>query len=206
MSRIFKTFCTTREAASMLGVSVSTIQNWAEAGVLESWKTEGGHRRITRQSVEKLLNKPALQASTPNELPRAPEDRQRLRILIVEDDTALLRLYQIRISNWPSSPVVETAKNGFEGLVKIGLHRPDLLITDLQMPYIDGFRMLNALSTMDECNAMQIVVVSGQEAGNLASAQSLPADIRFLSKPLAYKELEKIAQRTLDRKRNGGRQ
>ena len=37
-----KVFCTTREAAALLGVSLSTAQNWAESGLLESWKTEGG--------------------------------------------------------------------------------------------------------------------------------------------------------------------
>eukprot|EP01036_Dinobryon_divergens_P016193 gene16192-21946_t len=45
---IEKTFCTTREAASRLGISIGTVQLWVEKGLLSAWKTEGGHRRVTR--------------------------------------------------------------------------------------------------------------------------------------------------------------
>lgn len=49
--------CTTREASELLGVSLRTIQLWVDAKRLEAWKTPGGHRRITRSSVENLFNK-----------------------------------------------------------------------------------------------------------------------------------------------------
>lgn len=52
-----KSFCTTREAAQLLGVSVGTVQLWVERGVLEAWKTTGGHRRVLRDSVDKLLRR-----------------------------------------------------------------------------------------------------------------------------------------------------
>ena len=47
-------FLTTREAASLLGVALRTVQLWVEAGKLSAWKTRGGHRRIPRQAVESL--------------------------------------------------------------------------------------------------------------------------------------------------------
>ncbi len=54
---IAKSFCTTREAATLLGVSVGTVQLWVESGLLRAWKTAGGHRRVMRDSVERLLRK-----------------------------------------------------------------------------------------------------------------------------------------------------
>lgn len=45
----------TREASEILGVSLRTVQLWVDSGVLEAWKTVGGHRRISRASVEALL-------------------------------------------------------------------------------------------------------------------------------------------------------
>jgi excisionase family DNA binding protein len=46
---------TTREAARLLGISVSTAQKWIESGAIESWKTPGGHRRVRRSAVLSLL-------------------------------------------------------------------------------------------------------------------------------------------------------
>ncbi|MGE5467624.1 MAG: EAL domain-containing protein [Ignavibacteria bacterium] len=43
--------CSTREAAELLGVSLRTVQLWVDSGILKAWKTAGGHRRISLESV-----------------------------------------------------------------------------------------------------------------------------------------------------------
>jgi excisionase family DNA binding protein len=53
-TKIKKTFCTSCEAAELLGVSIGTVQAWVGNGLLSAWKTAGGHRRISRESVRKL--------------------------------------------------------------------------------------------------------------------------------------------------------
>lgn len=45
----------TIEVARMLGMAVRSVQLMVDRGTLEAWKTPGGHRRITRQSVERWL-------------------------------------------------------------------------------------------------------------------------------------------------------
>lgn len=45
---------TTRKAAHMLGVAVSTAQLWMESGALPAWKTPGGHRRVRLSAVRQL--------------------------------------------------------------------------------------------------------------------------------------------------------
>ena len=47
---------TTRQADLSLGVSVRTVQLWVERGSLSAWKTPGGHRRVSRESVEQMLD------------------------------------------------------------------------------------------------------------------------------------------------------
>ncbi len=42
---------TTRDAAQLLGVAVSTVQLWMESGALPAWKTPGGHRRVRLSAV-----------------------------------------------------------------------------------------------------------------------------------------------------------
>ena len=46
---------TTRDAARLLGIAVSTAQQWIENGVLPAWKTPGGHRRVRLSDVGALL-------------------------------------------------------------------------------------------------------------------------------------------------------
>ncbi len=110
---IIKTFCTTREAADQLGVSLRTVQLWSESGLLKAWKTAGGHRRVERASVERLLVRHPQPTATVASEPS-------LRILVVEDDLSVLRLYERKLARWPMRPSVDTATNGFDALVKIG--------------------------------------------------------------------------------------
>jgi excisionase family DNA binding protein len=46
---------TTREAGELLGIAVSTAQQWIENGLLPAWKTPGGHRRVRLSDVNALL-------------------------------------------------------------------------------------------------------------------------------------------------------
>ena len=186
----------------MLGVSLTTAQNWVESGLLEAWKTDGGHRRISRESVNKLLMDSSARRSVERSWGRPPQNNNRdgLHILVVEDQLSLLRLYQIRMSVWSMAPAVDIAQDGIEGLVKIGLKCPDLLITDLQMPHLDGFQMVRTLRTMAACEAMEIVVVSGVSEGEIAEAGGLPPGVTVFPKPVPFGRLEEIARRVHDRK------
>lgn len=56
---------TTREAAKLLGIAVSTAQQWIENGVLPAWKTPGGHRRVRLSDVSALLRERACLGAQP---------------------------------------------------------------------------------------------------------------------------------------------
>jgi excisionase family DNA binding protein len=190
-----KSFCTTREAAKILGVSLRTVQLWTEAGLLEGWKTTGGHRRILRSSIERLLT------NRPPNVESAPAAASSLRILVVEDDPVLLGVYERRMARWPMKPLVVTASNGFEALVRVGSIKPDLLVTDLNMPGMDGFQMLLKLRTMPELAEITIVVVTGLDSVEVRVRGGVPEDILVLPKPIPFQRLADIATVMADRKR-----
>ena len=202
-SSVEKSFCTTREAATLLGVSVGTVQLWSESGLLQAWKTAGGHRRVIRESVEKLLHKAPAPASARNEAVTEPptgamqDSNRRLQVLVVEDDVNLLRLYEARIANWPMAPQVVVANNAFAALLIMGRTCPDLLITDLRMPGIDGFVMLNALQKAPEASNTRIVVVTGMDKSEVEARGGLPPDIEILGKPIPFDRLQQIALEVL---------
>lgn len=193
---IEKSFCTTREAATLLGVSVGTVQLWVESGQLQAWKTAGGHRRVLRESVDGLLRKtpappvtPSLSAK-PEALPTVP---RRLTVMVVEDDVNLLRLYEAKISKWPMAPKLVAIDNAFAALLMMGHTNPDLLITDLQMPGMDGFRMLEVLHKAPDAAFTTIVVVSGLDAVDIEAQGGIPKGIEVLPKPIPFDRLRDIA-------------
>ncbi len=185
-----KSFCTTHEAAELLGVTPRTVQLWCESGVLDSRRTSGGHRRIPRDALDRLRTE---QQGQPAPVAQPPSLPRRLRILVVEDEPALLRLYRLRLSAWAIAPEVTTLNDGFEALVWIGSHKPDLLIADLHMPEWDGFGMLRTVRRIASLDRMEIVVVTGLDAETVAERGGLPEDVRILPKPIPFGELEQIA-------------
>ena len=197
-----KAFCTTSEAAALLGVSVGTVQLWVENGMLQAWKTAGGHRRVMRDSVQALLHKvpppgggasgtvlTVPSGSTPSVVPSG----HRLTILVVEDDANLLRLYEANLSRWPMQPDVITVNSAIAGLVMMGRCKPDLLITDLHMPGMDGFEMLRELDRIPETAQTIIVAVTGLDPRDIQARGGLPTSVQILPKPIPFSRLLDIA-------------
>lgn len=174
-------YYTTQGAAKLLGISVRTVQLWLDKGLLEGWKTEGGHRRITRQSVLR-----ALESQGPGGLDEPPA------ILVIEDDPAYRKLYRYELERWPCPPVVYTARNGYEGLVMLGESRPDLLICDLRMPGLDGFQIIRALDVMDSVARLSIIAVTALSPQEIKAHGGLPPRVQILPKPLDFKKLREI--------------
>jgi excisionase family DNA binding protein len=199
----------TREAAERLGVALRTVQLWVESGVLPAWKTAGGHRRIARGAVEKLLAERQAAISVPargragdGAAPAAVRhDDGRFRLLVVEDEPDLLRLFKLMIEGWGLPIALTTASNGFEALLRIGEQRPDLLVTDLNMPGMDGFRMIRALRAPGGGLAdLELVVVTALGAQDIEDRGGLPEGVRVFPKPVPFAELERLVRQRLDRR------
>lgn len=190
-----RSLCTTFGAAKLLGVTPRTVQIWADGGILVSWKTKGGHRRITRDSIDRILAEglPGHGNDSAGGNRGAPAP---LRVLVVEDDPTFQRLYRLKLATWSLQPVVATVGNGFEALVRIGIERPDILIADLMMPDMDGFKLIQAIRAMPELDHMEIIVVSAMDAEDITAHGGLPSGIPVFHKPVPFQELESLVAAT----------
>ena len=187
---------TTREAGEILGVAVRTVQLWVEAGVLPAWRTAGGHRRIARSAVEQLM------ADRQKDLSPASASvvaaQAVLRLLLVEDDPLLLRLFSGVVAAWNFPVELHTATNGFEGLVRIGEMRPDIVVTDLVMPGMDGFAMLRALKKPGSgFSSLKLLVVSALSTDEINARGGLPDGVTCFQKPVNYTKLEALVHKYL---------
>ncbi len=178
-----KTFVTTREAARLLNVSLRTIQLWTESGVLSAWKTAGGHRRISAESVKKIRDDQLLKTA-------APDGDSITTVVIVEDDPLYRELYRLKIAAWRLFTNIVVAKDGFEGLLTIGKVNPQLVITDLGMPGMDGFQMIRSLR--EASVNLDIIVITGLSDQEIESKGGLPDDVTVLKKPDPLQQLEAL--------------
>ncbi|MBC7649477.1 MAG: response regulator [Vitreoscilla sp.] len=178
-------YCGTSYAASLLGLSVATVQSLVEKGEIDAWKTMGGHRRIALQSIQRYLEKNSRQ-----KLVTQSDPQNRLRVLLVEDDEPTRELYQLEFESWKLPVDCTWMSSAVEALMDIASMRPDLLITDLSMPGVDGFEMLKALKRNVELADMQVLVISGQPRQAFDLRGGFPEDAFMLQKPINFDWLQ----------------
>jgi CheY-like chemotaxis protein len=108
-------------------------------------------------------------------------------ILVVEDVAHILELLEVTL-RFKGYPVV-TARNGQEALDYIAKEHPALVITDILMPRMDGFALVQRLRTNPNTNRIPIIFLSATYVTpeDRAFAISLGA-VRFLEKPVDTEE------------------
>lgn len=178
-----ETYCTTREAAKMLHVSLRTVQLWVESGVLRAWKTDGGHRRLALSSVNEVIQKRMGKVAPP----AAASDA--FDVLVLEDDEDMAKLYRMTMESWQLPVRITFVSSVFEALLVIGRGEPDLLITDLKMPEVDGFEIIRLLRNDPVLKDLEIVVITGLKPEEIAERGSLPEGITTFTKPVAFDQL-----------------
>ena len=174
-------FLSTREAAKLLGLSLTTMQLWVEAGILPAWKTAGGHRRIPRHAIEEFKAKQ--QVSVQGEAVVHPV------VLVVDDDPIVLILCRQHFSDWDLPVKLVTAEDGYNGLIEIGRCNPALIITDLDMPGMDGFEMIRRISLRQQQPIGSIVVVTGLPPHQIEKRGGIPDGMTVFSKPIPFDAL-----------------
>ena len=103
-----------------------------------------------------------------------------IRVLVCDDDAALRFLVREMLSLSPSVQVVAEAADGIEALEQVRLHRPDVVLLDLNMPRQDGMETLPLLR--GEFPTTRVVVLSGLDDALVgAKAVELGAD-RYVQK------------------------
>lgn len=182
--------CTACEAARPPGAARRMVRPRAERRLFGARRAAGGHRRVLRRAVKRPVRARDVDAPGP------PRPR-RFRLLVVEDDPTLLALFVARVGRWRLPVELATASNGYEGLLRARRRRPDLLVTDLNMPGMDGFGMVRALRASEAFPDLRIVVVTALDAAGIAAHGGLPRGVRVLAKPLDFAKLEALVRRRI---------
>jgi CheY-like chemotaxis protein len=91
------------------------------------------------------------------------------------------------------------ADNGYNGLLRVGFDHPQLIITDLTMPDMNGYRMIEALQRDKQTAKITVVAVTGLSDGEIDEQGGLPEDVMVLHKPVDFSRLRQAVEDALAR-------
>ncbi|MFE0044852.1 response regulator [Streptomyces albireticuli] len=128
----------------------------------------------------------------------APSGNPLVRILIADDDPAARGLLRLLVEANPHFHVVAVAGSGNEAIEKTRAYAPDLVLMDLQMPYVDGLAATREIRKAPSAPKI-IVITAHAEDGNVRRALKWGASA-FITKTSVPEHLERVVNWVLEGK------
>lgn len=109
------------------------------------------------------------------------------KVLIVEDTKTITNLLQVYLMGWGLE--FFDAPNGAQGLTKARELRPDLIISDVQMPEMDGFALCAAVRADPQLHGTPFMMLTSLKDDASRQKGKLVGASAFLNKPVSVDDL-----------------
>lgn len=125
------------------------------------------------------------------------------KVMLVEDDDALREIYSIRLT--AEGYTIVPAKDGEEALAVAVRERPDLIVSDVMMPKISGFDMLDILRSTPETKDIKVIMMTALSSEDQRQrGESLGADRYLVKSQVGIEDVVNAVHEVLgDRNANG---
>jgi two-component system alkaline phosphatase synthesis response regulator PhoP/two-component system response regulator VicR len=125
-----------------------------------------------------------------------------LKVLVCDDERHIVRLIQVNLER--QGYQVVTAFDGKEGLEKIRAEKPNLVVLDVMMPYMDGFEVLKSLRREPETENLPVIMLTAKaQDKDVFEGYHYGADM-YLTKPFNPMELVTFVKRIAQGSDDGG--
>jgi DNA-binding response OmpR family regulator len=131
---------------------------------------------------------------------KAQETAEKQKVLIVDDEFGILKMVELALK--PLEVDVYTAQNGREALEKVQSIRPSLVITDINMPVMDGYDLIKELRSKVNTMFIPIVILSSRDTVEDKLKGFTFGTDDYITKPFDYTELQARVKRLLKRSGN----
>lgn len=119
------------------------------------------------------------------------------KIMLVEDDNNLREIYEARLL--AEGYEIVSAKDGEEALALAVKEKPDLIISDVMMPKISGFDMLDILRGTEETKNTKVVMMTAlSQNDDKQRAEKLGADRYLVKSQVTLEDVARVASEVLD--------
>jgi excisionase family DNA binding protein len=170
--------CGTSKAAELLQLSVGTVQGLVDKNILHAWVTQGGHRRISLESIQNYQ----LQQQKLPALDRLMNDR--LRDMVVDDDNVTRHLLQDTCLAVHPHVDCCAMSSAIDALLQLPVFNPHVMLIDLLMPEVDGWELVKRVQQQKDYAKLQIITLSALSKEELQNRGGPPQGSQFIAKPV----------------------
>lgn len=125
------------------------------------------------------------------------------KIMLVEDDNSLREIYSIRLT--AEGYVIVSAGDGEEALAMAVKERPDLIISDVMMPKISGFDMLDILRSTPETKDIKVIMMTALSSEDQRErGEHLGADRYLVKSQVGIEDVVNVVHEVLGDRANDG--
>ena len=148
-----KALLTPKEVAEMFLVSPITIRKWARDEWLHAEITAGGHRRFSLAEVERFAKERGMKVHQ--------IDEAVTRILIVDDDEQFSGFLLDLLESTAEKLDVKVVNNGFDAGGLVHEFKPHIMLLDLRLPGVDGFKVCKRLKEERSTKNIRVIAMTG---------------------------------------------
>ncbi len=185
-------YYTTYQVAKFLGVSLPTVVNWVNSGLLAAHRTPGGHRRIAHNDIIAFAR--AHHYPVARDLLEAGSGQR--KVLIVDDETDFSEMVREYLS-LRGGFEVEVADSGFQAGLTVARFKPDLILMDIMMPDMDGFQVYRLLCEDPETRHIPVIACTAYRDIAIDARVREEGFDGFVEKPLQLEGLLDLVREKL---------
>jgi len=153
------TFISTREAATLLGVALGTVQRMVDTGELEAWTTSGGHRRISRDSVMRVRE-------SVSQLPRKKVSvalKWELDLVLANTEPGQIEGIQSTVQHWGMPLRMATAEDALDVAVLCAMRRSRIVLMQVDAAKAEAIASIRKLNILLKSQGTVLTIVTSEK-------------------------------------------
>ncbi|MEG1585293.1 MAG: two-component regulator propeller domain-containing protein [Bacteroidales bacterium] len=182
----------TQEIVHMHGGEVR-VESKVDKGSVFTVELKPGKAHYKRDEVDFYLDDPVnkqtpgVDMSETHEKIHEPEDSNRPTLLLVEDNKDLCEMMKLQLE---SQFNMVFAHDGMDGLKKVRLHHPDIVVTDYMMPEMDGLVMLENIRKDFQISHIPVIMLTAKGSEEAKTEAISKGANAYITKPFSKEYLQ----------------
>lgn len=174
-------FLSTAEAARMLGLSTTLVQTLVDQGDLKGWKTRGGHRRISLDSIKDY------QTFSRHVVGSAYKQSLKPKVTVVIETAALFTELSHEATRWNLPVDVRFFDSVTEALLELSSNKPDMIVVEMSMPRAQQEKTFQALENFNQRGQtpLSVVLITSEKDLTARLPEGAMSSIQVVSGPLS---------------------